>query len=109
MFDKVKEIIEGWRNHLIPPKDLKELIEEVSEKRLAICKPCEFNSTKNKIKVWSKCTDCGCPLIQKSKSLQSKCPKDKWEALTTKKEAQYIKNGKKHSPESTTMETDGGD
>jgi len=107
MFEKLKEIFEGHRNHLLPPKKLKELITEVSNNRLAICKPCEHNSTKDIIKGWSYCHSCGCPLIQKSKSLQSSCPVGKWGPITTPEEEENIKlliNGQKNSKEDPPME-----
>lgn len=100
MFERIKEIIEGHRNHLFPPEKLKEIIDEVSESRLDICSPCEFNSTPNKVKTWSRCKSCGCPLIQKSKSLQSKCPIDKWSAVSSTEQAEEIKSlldGEKNS------------
>jgi len=108
MLDKFKEIVDGWKNHIAPPEELKETIESISKSRLEICTPCEYNSTPGKIKVWSRCKQCGCPLIQKSKSLQSKCPVDKWGPMATKEEEQTIKlaiDGKKHSQEGTPVET----
>lgn len=108
MFDKLQEIIEGHRNHMFPPEKLREVIKEVSDKRLSICTPCEYNSTPRKIKFYSRCKNCGCPLIQKSKSLQSKCPIDKWPSLATDEEAHNIKitlNGEKNSPEGSSVET----
>lgn len=105
---KVSEILEGWRNHIIPPDHLKDLIQEVSKTRLDICTPCEFNSTKNRIKLFSRCTQCGCPLIQKSKSLQSSCPINKWSPITSPEEEQAIKsaiNGEKDSSEGSSLET----
>ena len=57
--------------------------------------------------MFSKCNKCGCPLQQKSKSLQSKCPIDKWQALATQEIDYEIKqaiNGKEDSPKSAPME-----
>lgn len=104
---RITEIIEGWRNHLAPPEELKELIQLTSEHRLSICTPCEFNSTPNRIKNWSRCKSCGCPLLQKSKSLQSKCPVNKWLSVTTPEEERTIKlslNGETDSKEGTSVE-----
>lgn len=87
-----REIIEGWRNHLIPPKDLKEVIKKVSEERLEICSTCPKQSENAKadgyktIRIDLHCTACGCPLASKTKSLSSKCPLGKWEAITTDEE-----------------------
>lgn len=84
-----KEIVEGWRNDLVPPKDLKDMIEQVSEERLAICAGCPFQSDNAKrdqgyktIRFDLHCISCGCPLQKKSKSLSSSCPKGYWEAVT---------------------------
>lgn len=93
-----KEIIEGWRNHLVPPKDLKEFITEVSEDRLSICAGCPFQSDnarvngQNIFRMDLHCTKCGCPLAAKTKSLSSKCPlyPPKWDAVTTDAERYEI-------------------
>lgn len=98
-----KEILEGWRNHLVPPQDLKNLIEHVSEERLSKCKNCPFNSTCGEIKNTSYCKACGCPLKAKSKCLSCKCGIEHhnknnptkqlpllWEAITTDEEKQKI-------------------
>ena len=83
-----KEIIEGWRNDLIPPKDLKDMIEEVAKERLEICAGCPFQSDNAKknghtsIRFDLHCISCGCPLKKKTKSLSSECPQGKWLAVT---------------------------
>lgn len=103
----ISEILEGWRNHIAPPEKLKELITITSEERLSICIGCEFNNTPNKIKLFSRCKSCGCPLIQKSKSLQSECPMAKWSRVVTPEEENEIKlaiNGEKDSKEGPPME-----
>lgn len=108
MFEKLKEIIEGHRNHLLPPKRLKELINEVSKNRLTICVKCNENSSQGVVKAFSYCKACGCPLIQKSKSLQSACPKNFWPSITTPEEEHQIKlkiNGEKNSQEGPPVET----
>ena len=112
MLSKVNEIYSGWKNHLFPSEKLKDIIKEVSEERLAICTPCEFNSTPGKIKMFSKCNSCGCPLQQKSKSLQSKCPVDKWGPVATQEMDYEIKqaiNGKKDSQKSASVEASDSD
>lgn len=105
----IEEIISGWRNHIIPPKELKEFISKVSEERLSICKACEFNSTPDKIKFYSRCKVCKCPLIQKSKSLKSKCPVDKWGPVANEDQEYEINlaiNGQKDSSQHRDMEAD---
>jgi len=70
---KIVEIIKAYWNYLIKPKN-----KELQEKRLEICTPCEFNSTKDKIKFHSHCLSCSCFLLPKSNGLKAKCPKKKW-------------------------------
>jgi hypothetical protein len=82
----LSKIYEGWKNHLIPDKDMEELIKEVSQVRMDICNLCDLSSI-NKENYFSirpdvHCTDCGCTLIAKTKSMASSCPKDKWLAVT---------------------------
>lgn len=89
---KIKAIIEGWRNHLIPPKDIKELITAVSEERLAICKECPFHSDNAKKtgyktnRIDRHCTKCSCVLSAKTKALSTSCPIDKWGVVLTDEE-----------------------
>jgi len=96
----LKHIIEGFRNHLIPPAELKEKIQEVSDKRMAICNPCDFNSDNakragKKIKYpWrpdTHCILCDCNLIAKSKALSDACPIKKWLAETDEATAEELK------------------
>ena len=94
----VKQIIEGWRNDLIPPKELKELIMRVANERLIVCQSCEFNSNLAKeqgytsIRVDYHCTKCGCPLKKKTKCLSCSCPIEKWLAVATDEEDEEIKS-----------------
>lgn len=88
-----KEILEGWRNDLVPPKDMKEFIEKVSEERLEICSGCPLQSenarkagTYRGFRFDLHCTSCGCPLKKKTKSLSSECPMKKWLAIATDEE-----------------------
>lgn len=80
------KIYEGWKNHLIPAEHEAELIKEVSTSRLEICNACEFHSSNKKdyktLRPDAHCTDCGCTLAAKTKSLASSCPKLKWLAVT---------------------------
>lgn len=76
---KLGEITEGWKNNLTPESMLDPHILEVAKTRMAICQECEFISTKHKtIRPDVHCTDCGCPLSAKTKSMQSACPREKW-------------------------------
>ena len=86
----LKEIYEGWRNHLVPPERLKEEIEKVAEERLKICETCEFNSKFHKtLRPDKHCTVCGCTLVAKVKCLSCDCPKDKWNNVLTEEEEQH--------------------
>lgn len=99
------KVLEGWRNHIIPPKDMQEYIKELSNERKAICIMCPYNSTKGKIGLTSTCTLCGCFLVPKSKCLSCNCgiedynekhpesPMElKWAAVTTEEESKEIKS-----------------
>jgi hypothetical protein len=37
------QIYEGWRNKLIPPAHLKDIIEETAKERMEICNGCELS------------------------------------------------------------------
>lgn len=89
---EILEIVEGWRNHLFPPKALKEKIKEVSAHRLSICKNCDYNSDRAKLKGYTSlrkdyhCTNCGCSLEPKSKCLKCACPINNWGAILNEEE-----------------------
>lgn len=82
---KIKQIVEGWKNHLFPSEDKKKTIEEISEERLAICKKCPEHSSIKKnyssLRIDEHCTLCGCTLSAKTKSFSSECPLGKWKAV----------------------------
>lgn len=72
---KLSEIYEGWSNHLIPLEELKDIIKEVSDTRLVICRACPYHSSRhNTIRPDEHCTECGCTLIAKTKCLSCECP-----------------------------------
>lgn len=92
------QIAEGWRNHLSPKNKEAMFIAEVSRQRMCICKCCAHHSKHHtfarqgeggKVKLrqwllkwlWSYCTECGCPLISKTKCLSCECPIGKWWAV----------------------------
>ena len=91
----ILHIIEGWRNHLIPPEVLKEKILEVSNERLSICRRCEYNSINAPAHTWiadvyEHCTNCGCPLIAKTKCLSAGCELKRWNAIITEEEEEKL-------------------
>jgi hydrogenase maturation factor HypF (carbamoyltransferase family) len=80
----LKQIYEGWKNHLLPEENEKAFIEHVSQERLAICNACEehsFNKKDNKsLRPDAHCVECGCTLSAKTKCLTCECPLKKWVA-----------------------------
>jgi len=77
----LNQIIEGWKNHLLPEENKKAFIEHVSKSRLAICEACEEHSSKHKtVRLDVHCNNCGCTLSAKTKCLTCECPLKKWAA-----------------------------
>jgi hypothetical protein len=78
------QIIEGWKNHLLPEEKEKAFIQHVSQERLAICNACEEHSSNKKdyksMRPDAHCAECGCTLSAKTKCLTCECPLKKWEA-----------------------------
>lgn len=73
----IKKIYEGWKNHILPKN--KDFINQISNKRLAICNDCEYHSKNHKsIRIDTHCTNCGCTLSAKTKCLTCECPLQKW-------------------------------
>ena len=64
---KLSEIFNGWKNVVFPNEN----VEKIAKARASICADCEYN-------VISRCKKCGCPLIAKTRSMQSHCPLKKW-------------------------------
>ncbi len=84
-------IYEGWKNHLLPSDRIKELIINVSEERLKICRECEHHSKfHSSIRPDEHCTYCGCSLLPKTKCLSCKCPVDKWSIILTEEQEKEI-------------------
>ena len=84
------QIIEGWKNHLLPEEKQKAFIEHVSNERLAICNACEEHSSNKKdyktMRIDAHCAECGCTLSAKTKCLTCECPFKKWVAQEMPKE-----------------------
>ncbi len=65
---------------------------------MKICEGCPLYSENKKKTGWTTfrpdehCTDCGCPLVSKSKCLHCECPLKKWLAVTTEEEEDKIKD-----------------
>lgn len=91
----IQQIIEGWRNHVVPPEELKEVIKITSEERMNICNDCEHISTKHSsIRLDVHCTNCGCTLSAKTKCLSCNCPLNKWTAVISEEQQNIINDGK---------------
>lgn len=87
------QIFEGWRNNLIPPSQLKELIRQTSEQRLKICDGCPHHSKNHKTRrPDAHCVYCGCTLSAKTKCLSCKCPIDKWLEVASQEDNDKIQN-----------------
>ena len=91
------QILEGWRNNIIPPAHLKDLIENTAKERIAICEQCPHHSSKHKtMRPDAHCVECGCTLAAKTKCLSCSCPFNKWVALVTQEEEENIKKQTAH-------------
>ena len=93
----LSNIYEGWRNHLFPPEELKEIIKKVSRSRRRICDSCEYNSKFHKtLRFDIHCTHCECTLSAKTKCLSCSCPLSppKWTAVLTDEQEEEIQNEK---------------
>ena len=80
------KVYEGWRNHLLPPEELKSLIQQTSSGRLEVCGSCPHHSKyHNTLRFDDHCTICGCPLVTLTKCLSCDCSHDvpKWKAVMT--------------------------
>lgn len=75
----LKQIYEGWKNHVLPEENEKAFIEHISKQRIDICNSCEFHS-KNHLSIRPDvhCVECGCTLSAKTKCLTCECPLKKW-------------------------------
>lgn len=86
------KILEGVRNTII--RD--ELVEDVAKMRRDICDTCEYLDTTGKgcaVKGTQPCcSDCGCSLTFKTRSLSSECPQGKWDAIITEEEEDELDN-----------------
>ena len=80
------EIYEGIKNSVM--RD--DFVENVSAKRMAICKECnEIDLKGSKCEVPGTqpcCGNCGCSLAFKTRALSTDCPLGEWESLMTEKQ-----------------------
>jgi hypothetical protein len=92
------QVYEGWKNKLIPSSEMKELINKVSEERLALCNTCDHHSKfhDTSLRFDDHCTFCGCNLSAKVSCLSCECPiegkEKKWSAISSIEEEDNLKN-----------------
>jgi hypothetical protein len=83
-------IMEGIKNNMFKTAH----VENIAFFRNEICKNCEFLDTKgDKCAVPATqpcCSECGCSLAFKTRSLASECPKGFWKAELTEAEEQAL-------------------
>jgi len=86
IWENRKSIYEGIKNSVI--RD--DFVEEVSAKRMLICKECsEIDLEGSKCEVPGTqpcCGNCGCSLAFKTRALSTDCPIGEWKALMTEKQ-----------------------
>ena len=59
----IKQIYEGWKNHVMPAKGSKKYIDMISKIRMEVCEACEFHSKNGKsMRPDVHCMNCGCTL-----------------------------------------------
>jgi len=87
------QIYEGWRNKLVPPAHMKDIIEATSRERLSICEQCPFHSKNHftPLRPDNHCTGCGCNLEAKAACLSCGCPDDKWLAVMDEEQEEQLK------------------
>ena len=103
---KLAQILEGWTNKVIPPSELKDVIEHASIERMESCNKCallindkafgkrcngnlylnpETNET-SKFPTKGFKRGCGCILSAKTRCLSCSCPANKWTSVDVKEE-----------------------
>ena len=85
------KIFEGVKNNIFK----KEHIEEIASSRNAVCVKCPYIDLKGDkcavVGTQPCCSECGCSLRLKTRSLASACPKAFWNAVTTQEEEDLIR------------------
>jgi len=100
-FKNTSKITEGIKNNIFK----KDHVEAEAALRWAICKQCLYlDKSGDSCAVTGTqpcCSDCGCSLTFKTRSLSSECTQGKWPALMTEEEEDLLneqieKNNDKH-------------
>ena len=91
-FKNFDQIAEGLSNNVFK----KEHVEAVATDRFQVCISCSLFDAfgKDCLAPGTQpcCSDCGCSLAFKIRSLQSECPKGYWKAMATEKQEEEIMN-----------------
>ena len=86
------KILEGVKNNVFK----REHVEQVAAHRKAICESCPLIDLTGShcavIGTQPCCSDCGCSLRLKTRSLSSSCPQGYWDAVVSESEEDLIKN-----------------
>ena len=92
IWENRSQILEGVKNSIV--RD--ELVEDISRMRLDVCYDCDKIDEKGKqcaVKGTQPCcSECGCSLAFKTRSLSSECPLGKWDAIATEEEEDKLDN-----------------
>lgn len=91
-FKNLDKIAEGAINNFFK----KEKVELIAKDRMDICNKCELidNQGDSCFAPGTQpcCSDCGCSLNFKIRSLSSECPKGKWKAWITEEQEEQLNN-----------------
>jgi len=89
-FRNAGKIAEGIKNNVFK----KEHVEAIATERFQICIKCSLFDAKGDSCLAPGtqpcCSDCGCSLGFKVRSLSSECPKSFWDSVTTEEEEEQI-------------------
>lgn len=89
-FKNLDQIKEGVLNTIFTKKE----VEIIADERLKICLKCEHfdNQGSNCLAPGTQpcCSECGCSLAFKTRSLSSSCPKEKWSAWLTEEQEEKL-------------------
>lgn len=76
-----KAIFQGFWNYIFR----KQYIEKISKERMEVCNSCDQLDTKGDNCLWEGtqpcCSECGCSLDIKTRSLSAECPLKHWKAV----------------------------
>ncbi len=91
-FGNIPQILEGIKNKVFSKDD----VEEIASMRWSICDTCQYvDHVGTYCAVPGSqpcCSDCGCILSLKIRSLSASCPKGKWAAFMDKETEEKLKN-----------------